>query len=281
MHQPAPGKTYTEPNITINGQWLNVVDKLTYLGSTLLRNVVIDDEVNARHAKARAALGRLHKIVWNRRGITLETKIKVYWAIVLTTLLYGSESWIVYQCHTRKLNHFHTTCLRKLLGIKWQDKIPDTEVLRHASLPSIYTILMQSQLWWAGYVVCMLDNWLPKRMFYDELQQGKHSCRGQTNHYKDKLKVSLKAFNISIVSWEQTAQDRWKWWASVHKGAKTCKANRIAAAEQCRQVRKNSANRSSTAATIPCPHCQRTFQAPIGLTNHLHTHREQPQPRDD
>ena len=91
MHQPAPGKTYTEPNITINRQWLNVVDKFTYLGSTLSRNVVIDDEVNARLAKASAAFGRLHKNMWKRRGITLETKIKIYQAIVLTTLLYGCE----------------------------------------------------------------------------------------------------------------------------------------------------------------------------------------------
>lgn len=40
MHQPAPGKLYVEPNITINNQRLNVVDKFTYLGSTLSRNVV-------------------------------------------------------------------------------------------------------------------------------------------------------------------------------------------------------------------------------------------------
>ena len=61
MHQPAPGKTYAEPNSTINGQQLNVVDKFTYLGSTLSRNIVINDEVNARLAKASAAFGRLHK----------------------------------------------------------------------------------------------------------------------------------------------------------------------------------------------------------------------------
>ena len=186
------------------------MDKFTYLGSTLSRNIVIDDEVNARLAKASAAFGRLHKNVWNRRAITLEKKIKVYWAIVLT-LLYGCESWMVYQCHTRKLNHFHTTCLRKLLGIKWQDKIPDTEVLRHASLPSIYTILMQSQLHWAGHIVCMPDHWLPERLFYGELQQGKCSLGGQKKCYKDTLKVSLKAFNISIDTWEQTAHDRGIW----------------------------------------------------------------------
>ena len=198
-----------------------MVDKFTYLGSTLTRNVVIDVEVNARLAKASAAFGRLHKNVWNRRGITLETKIKVYWAIILTTLLYGCKSWMVYQCHARKLNHFHTTCLRKLRGIKQKDKITDTEVLRCASLPSIYTILMQSQLCWAAHVVCMPDHWLPKRLFYGELQQGKCSLGGQKKHYRDTLKVPLKTFNISINTWEQTAHDRGKWQASVHKGAKT------------------------------------------------------------
>ena len=209
--QPAPGKTYAEPNIIINGQWLNAVDKFTYLGSTLLRNIVIDDEVNARLAKTSAAFSKLHKNVWNRRGITLETKIKVYQAIVLTTLLYGCELGMVYQCHVRKLNHFHSTCLRKLLGIMWQDKIPDTEDLRCASLPSTYTILMQSQLCWAGHVVHMPDHWLPKRPFYGELQQGKCLRGGQKKCYKDTLKVSLKAFDISINIWEQTAWDRGKW----------------------------------------------------------------------
>ena len=95
LHQPAPGKPYVESNITINGQRLNVVAKFTYLGSTLSRNVVIDDEVNVRLAKASAAFGRLYKNVWNRRGITTVTKIKVYRAIVLTTLLYGCETWTV------------------------------------------------------------------------------------------------------------------------------------------------------------------------------------------
>ena len=208
MHQPAPGKTYVEPNITINGQRLNAVDKFTYLGSTLSKNAVIDDEVNARLAKASIAFGRLHKNVWNRRGITTETKIKVYRAMVLTTLLYGCETWTVYQRHARKLNHFHTTCLRKILGIKWQDKIPDTEVLTTAGLPSIYTILMQSQLRWAGHVARMPDHRLPKNLLFGELQHGKRSQGGQKKRPKDTLKAALKAFSISHATWEETAQDR-------------------------------------------------------------------------
>ena len=279
LHQGAPGKQYFEPSISVGGQELNAVDKFTYLGSTLSRNVVNDDEVNARLAKASVALGRLHKNVWNRRGTTQETKIKVYRDIVLTTPLYGCETWTVYKRHARKLNHYHTTCLRKLLGIKWQDKIPDTEVLTRAGLPSIFTILMQSQLRWAGHVARMPDHRLPKTLLFGELLEGKHSLGCPKKRFKDTLKASLKAFNISHTTWEQTAEDRDGWRAAVHQGAKSYEANRIAAAEQRREARKNSANRSPAAATIPCPYCQRTFRVQIGLVSHLRTHR--PRPQDD
>ena len=59
VHQPAPGNPYSEPTITVNVQKLQVVDKFTYLGSTLSRAVHIDDEVTARTAKASVAFSRL------------------------------------------------------------------------------------------------------------------------------------------------------------------------------------------------------------------------------
>ena len=235
MLQPAPGKLYVEPNITIKGQRLNAVDKFTYLGSTLSRNVVIDDEVNTRLAKASAAFGRLHTNVWDRRGIQTMTKIKVYKAVVLTTLLYGCESWTVYQRHAKKLNHFHTTRLRKLLGISWQDRIPDTEVLSRAGLPCIHTMLMKAQLRWAGHVARMPDGRIPKKLLFGELQNGKRSLGGQRKRFKDTLKVSLKSFGIEPASWEQTASDRVTWRAAIHHGASWHEDNAKSAAERRRK----------------------------------------------
>ena len=69
VYQPAPGKPYKEPTITVKGQRLQVVEKFTYLGSTLSRVVHIDDEVNARIAKGSAAFGWLHGSIWDRSGI--------------------------------------------------------------------------------------------------------------------------------------------------------------------------------------------------------------------
>ena len=96
-HQPAPHTSCTEPSISVNGQRLQVVDQFTYLGSTLSRAVTIDAKVNCRIAKASSAFGRLRANVWERRGISLEIKLKVYRAAVLPTFLYGSETWTVYR----------------------------------------------------------------------------------------------------------------------------------------------------------------------------------------
>ena len=141
VYQPAPGKPYKELIITVKGQRLQVVDKFTYLGSTFSRAVHIDDEVNARIAKASAAFGRLRGSIWDWSRIRLDTKLKVYKSVVLPTLLYACETWTVYQRHAKRLNHLHTSCLRKLLKIKWQDRIPDTEVLNRAGLQSEHTVL--------------------------------------------------------------------------------------------------------------------------------------------
>ena len=92
VYQPAPGKPNKKSTVTVKDQRLQVVDKFTYLGSTLSRVVHIDDEVNARIAKASAAFGRLRGSVWDQSEIRLDTKLKVYKAVVLPTLLYACET---------------------------------------------------------------------------------------------------------------------------------------------------------------------------------------------
>ena len=72
---------------------------------------------------------------------SVETKVNVYRAVVLTSLFYGSETWTIYRRHEKQLNHFHLGCLRNLLHIRWQDKVPDTEVLKQTSTPSVITIM--------------------------------------------------------------------------------------------------------------------------------------------
>ncbi|KAJ1207329.1 hypothetical protein NDU88_002720 [Pleurodeles waltl] len=72
--QPTPQKMYTEPTIIAEGEILKAIDKFTYLSSTLSRSVSIDNEVD----KASSAFRQLQELVWERRGIKLSTKLKMY-----------------------------------------------------------------------------------------------------------------------------------------------------------------------------------------------------------
>ena len=204
---PAPYTNHSDPTVTVKGQKLPTVDKFTYLGSTLFRNVFIDDDTDARIAKARTDFGWICKNVWERQGLNLQTKLKVYKAVVMTTLLYACETWTVCCRHARKLNRFHVNCLRRLLHITWQDLIPDTEVLKCAGQQSIRALLKKAQLRWAGHVVRISDERLPKHLLYGELSEGRRSTGGQRKHYKDSLKSSLKAFEINKESWESLAPE--------------------------------------------------------------------------
>ncbi|BHF75504.1 hypothetical protein SprV_0501860000 [Sparganum proliferum] len=181
MHQPPPN-TATPPDapqISVNGTQLQVVENFPYLGSTLASNTNIDDEVANRISKASQAFGRLQTAVWNSHGHQLSMKLKMYKAVILPTLLYGAETWTVYTKQARRLNHFHLSCLRRILRLNWQDRIPDTDVLEQTGILSIYTMLRQMQLRWSGHLVRMDDERLPKRLFYRDVATGSRRHGGQ------------------------------------------------------------------------------------------------------
>ena len=255
MHQPAPRKMYHEPHIFVNDESLKATDWFTCMGSTLSREAIIDVEVNNILSKDNSAFGRLRKKVWDRRGISQETKLKVYVTVVLTILLYACESWNVYSRHARKLNHFHTKCLRIIWSIKWQDMVPGTEVLTRAGIPSIHTLLQKVR--WAGHVTRMPHDRLEKKLLYGELCYGKRSVGGQKKRFKDTLTKTLTSFNIDVTNWEVCSPGSTHR-SMIHTGARTAETNRIAEAQKKRAVRKaifystTSASADPTYTHAPC-----------------------------
>jgi len=238
MHQPVKGSAPNPPLITIDGKALNNVDKFTYLGSCLSSANLLEDELSSCLAKASSAFGRLTQRVWNERGLKLDTKIAVYRAVVLSALLYGSESWTVYRRQVKMLEQFHQRHLRRILNIRWQDRIPNVTVLQRAKLPSIETILLQTQLRWAGHVVRMEDSRIPKQLLFGVLSTGyRHSGRPKLR-YKDALKRTLKAAGLSTSEWEDLARDRGTWRCHIHTLAAQHEAHRQSAAVNSRAARK-------------------------------------------
>nr|VZI33655.1 unnamed protein product [Spirometra erinaceieuropaei] len=273
MHQPPPNTAPPHNALQINGNGtqLEVVDNFTYLGSTLSRSTKINDEVVRPISKASQDLG-VFNAVWNRHGPQLSTKRKMCKTVTLPTLLYGAETLTVYTKQARRLNHFHLSCLRRIPKLRWQDRIPDTDVLEGTEILSVYAMLIQLQLRWSDHHVRMGDERLPERLFYGDIATGSRRQGGQIRRFKDTLKSSLKCLQIDPSNREDLARDRPTWRRTVMTGAGISEANRIAAATAEREARKSQHRppRSANARPPPaCPRCQRTFRAPIGLVGHL------------
>ena len=105
--------------------------------------------------------------VWERNGIKLDTKLKVYKAVVLSTLLYACETWTVYKNHSKRLR----------LNLKLFEKAVKNQVKRQCSRHrgpeesrdakhaySMHIVLKLAQLRWAGRAIRMPDERLLKKV---------------------------------------------------------------------------------------------------------------------
>ena len=75
-----------------------------------------------RLGKASGVFGRLTKI-WRDNGLSTHTKIRLYEVLVLSTILYGAETWPVSVSNTKKLEAAHHRWQKKILKNSWKDMV--------------------------------------------------------------------------------------------------------------------------------------------------------------
>ena len=85
--------TLAPPCLTVNGEELEVVHQFQYLGSTTTVTLSLDVDLSKCIGKALTTLSKLNKRVWENKHLTIPIKIDIYKACVISTLLYGSDSW--------------------------------------------------------------------------------------------------------------------------------------------------------------------------------------------
>ena len=264
------------PNIMeINGTPLKVVPTFKYLGSHISSNCHLDDELSYRLGQATRAYGRLSHKVFHNKNISLSTKVMVYNAMVLSSLLYGSETWTLYHHQTRMLESFHMRCLRRILGVTWKHRIPNTEILQKTASASISNILHRSHLRWLGHVIRMNDSRLPKQLLYGELSRGTRSVGRPVKRYKDTTQQVLRACSINPKDLEMTASDRNVWRSTCAKGLKTHEASRLKWLQDRRMRRKEKPKHPpQQVSQHTCLDCGRVCSSPIGLFSHRRLHKK-------
>ncbi|XP_076057938.1 uncharacterized protein LOC143035169 [Oratosquilla oratoria] len=145
--------------------------------------------------------------------------------VCLPILLYGYESWVLYQRHLKKLEAFHTNCLQRILGVKWWHRVPHTEIRSRARIDPIETIISQRQLRWLGHTIRMPADRLPRKILYSELAEGTRRVGKFRKRYKDYMKTTLKKCAITPSNLEDLASNRQGWRNICHLGSEQLTTN--------------------------------------------------------
>ena len=260
-----------EPEIFVDNQKLVVPDNFTYLGSTMTDSLSLNKEIDKRIGRASGMFSQLKKRVWENKKLTIKTKIAVYRACVLSTLLYGSEPWAAYAVQEKRLNTLQLRHLKLILGIQWHHRVT-SEVLSLAGIVSLYSLLKQRMRRWLGHVRRMDDGRIPKDLLYGELGMGKRSQGRPIQCFRNVCKNDIRECKNDTQTWESMADGRDLWKRTVKEGTATFESNQRKEAEVKRKRRKE---KSITGQSHPPQNsdyvynlCGRDCGAFIGLHNH-------------
>src|SRR6218665_3523329 len=88
----AIGKQHEELHVRLGTGVLEQVTRFVYLGGLITEDGRCEEDVKRIIGQACAAFGGLGKM-WREKSISIATKMKLYYALVVPVLRYGSECW--------------------------------------------------------------------------------------------------------------------------------------------------------------------------------------------
>ena len=129
---------------TLEGTPLKLVDKFTYLGSSVEST---EKDIETRLTKAWTAINRL-SVIW-KSDLTDKMKRSFFQAAVTSILLYGCTTWTLTKRLEKKLDGNYTRMLRAILNKSWQQHPTRHQLYGH--LPPITNTIQVRRTRHAGH----------------------------------------------------------------------------------------------------------------------------------
>ncbi|KAJ8352084.1 hypothetical protein SKAU_G00235600 [Synaphobranchus kaupii] len=78
-----------------------------------------------------------------------------------------------------KLENFHISCLQRILGLTWRDRVPHTEILARTGSKSMEATFLYHQLRWVGRTIRMPEDRLPRQLLWEIKDQRRRRVGGK------------------------------------------------------------------------------------------------------
>ena len=87
------------------------------------------------------------------------TPVHVYYPLVQSVLLYGSETWTLLAWDIKKLEAFHLRCQRQLLCVNWRDNITNETICKQTKLASLTELIFRRRASPFGHIARLDANY--------------------------------------------------------------------------------------------------------------------------
>ena len=135
---------YPEPvpiNLFHDDDPVEVVSNFQYLGSIVQDKCGTAIEVDSRICKASKVFRSLCCILWYQHKRKTRTKLCIFNAVVLPTLLYGLDSLVLHEPQLHRLQGFVMLCFRIILKVSIREKKRHTTIRRIAKQQKMSSVL--------------------------------------------------------------------------------------------------------------------------------------------
>ena len=210
----AVGKLEASQNILAGGKQVEEVHDFCYLGSMISDDSSCNKDIKSRLGKANSTFGRLNNI-WKNKSLKCKTKIRLYESLVLSTALYGAETWPMTVANMKKLEAAHHKWQRKILGITWRDKITNDAVREQTGMQKMEDVLRRKRLRWLGHVYRMDENRISKQALKWSPADGRKKRGRPRKNWNATVSDDLKIIGMDWDEAEQKAEERLMWRSCV------------------------------------------------------------------
>lgn len=211
------GQESIEEKLEIGGRSIENVTEFVYLGSLLTWDNDCNKEIRRRIARATGAMAGFKKI-WNSKQISTETKISIIRTCVLSVLLYACETWTMRKKDKELLLAFEMKCYRRILHIRWQQRITNVEVRRRVgNSRNIIQLIMERKLSLFGHICRMGDDRLVKWVVFG-MMDGQTRRGRPSREWLDDIR---EWGQMDIYTLSRMAQDRTQWRGIVRRALDT------------------------------------------------------------
>ena len=155
----------------------------------------------------------LARPLWNQRGVSRRTKLRVYNSTILSILLYGAETWPLTKTLSARIDGFDGRALRRIEGIFWPRIISNEDLRAITHQPPASRLAAMRRVRWYGHLLRLPDDHPTKALLdFDPAREGWLRPRGAPRtRWLDVVAQDLQLCDLTLAAARPLAQNRPAW----------------------------------------------------------------------